>query len=67
MCACILVCLHIMLPLEVHSMHSVTHSASEQHLERTAGNVQLRDLGSKGFMNAGDELCWVVQVSPGVK
>jgi hypothetical protein len=41
---------------------TVTNMPSMGARERTAGNVQLRDLGSRGFWAAGDRLCWGVQV-----
>jgi hypothetical protein len=41
---------------------TVTNVPAMGARERTAGNVQLRDLGSRGFVKAGDKLCWGVQV-----
>jgi hypothetical protein len=41
---------------------TVTNMPAMGARERTAGNVQLRDLGSRGFVKAGDKLCWGVQV-----
>jgi hypothetical protein len=32
----------------------------------TPGNDKLRELGAKGFVEAGDQLCWAVKMTVGL-
>jgi hypothetical protein len=42
---------------------TVTNVPAMGARERTLGNVRLRELGAKGFVKAGDKLCWAMKVS----